>query len=88
MKKIVVLFSFFILLSGCSGLQVAQNVPEAVELYGADCARFGHEEGTDPHADCVYQTWKMAAEKERANAQRKEMLRLIRGNDLKKAGLL
>ena len=37
MKKGCLIFGFFVLLSGCSGLQVAQTVPEAIQAYGAEC---------------------------------------------------
>ena len=86
MKKGCLIFGFFVLLSGCSGLQVAQTVPEAIQAYGAECVRSGYQEGAEPYADCISQSWKMAEEKERARQQRKEMLLLIRGRGLPNAG--
>lgn len=86
MKKGCLIFGFFVLLSGCSGLQVSQTVPEAIQGYGAECVRSGYQEGTEPYADCISQSWKMAEEKERARQQRKEMLLLIRGRGLPNAG--
>ena len=41
MKKGCLIFGFFVLLSGCSGLQVAQTAPEAIQAYGAECVRPG-----------------------------------------------
>ena len=85
MKKGCLIFGFLVLLSGCSGLQVAQTVPETIQAYSAECVRSGNIEGTKPYADCISQSWKMAEEKERARQQRKEMLLMIRGSDMQNA---
>ena len=82
MKKGCMVFGLFVLLSGCSGLQVAQTVPEAIEVYGTDCDRSGNIEGTEAYADCISQTWILAEEKERVNQQKKEMLLMIRGSGM------
>ena len=71
MKKGCMVFGLFVLLSGCSGLQVAHTVPEAIEVYGTDCVRSGNIEGTEAYADCISQTWILAEEKERVNQQKK-----------------
>ena len=87
MKKGCIIFGFLVLLSGCSGLQVAQNGPEANQLYGPNCAGSGNIEGTQPYADCVWQTWKLARELKRARQQIKEILLLNRERDQRdKAG--
>ena len=80
MKTSCIVFGFLVLLSGCSGLQVAQNGPEANQSYGVDCAKSGYQEGTQAYADCIAQTWKLAKEKERARQQREEMLLMIKGS--------
>jgi len=63
-------------------IQVAQTVPEAIEVYGTDCVRSGNIEGTEAYADCISQTWILAEEKERVNQQKKEMLLMIRGSGM------
>ena len=67
MRKIYLFI--FIFGSGCSGLQFAQNEPEAIKLYGADCIRSGYEERTEPYADCIRQTWKIVEEKKHSDEQ-------------------
>ena len=87
MKKGCIIFGFLVLLSGCSGLQVAQNGPEANQLYGPNCAGSGNIEGPQPYADCVWQTWKLAKELEYTRQQVKKMLLLDRKRDQRdKAG--
>ena len=41
MKKGCLIFGLFVLLSGCSGLPVAQTLPEAIQAYGAECVGSG-----------------------------------------------
>ena len=77
MKKGCLIFGFFVLLSGCSGLRLAQNGSEANKMYGPECAESGNIEGTQPYADCVSQIWQLAKELEYARQQVKGMLLLI-----------
>ncbi|MBT3365935.1 MAG: hypothetical protein HN472_03780 [Nitrospina sp.] len=86
MRKFYFFFGLFIFCAGCSGIQVAQKGPDAIKLYGVDCAKSGHEEGTEPYTDCIHQSWKMAEQKEKAREEREEMLLMIRGNNTRNAG--
>ena len=78
MKTAFTTLAFSFLFLGCSGIQVAQTVPEAIQVYGTDCVKSGYEEGTDSYADCITYAWKMAEEREHLNQKRNDMLRLIR----------
>jgi hypothetical protein len=78
MKTVCMVLGFIILSSGCSGIQIAKNSHESVQIYGSDCAEY--QEGSKPHAECILQSWKMAEERERLRQERKEMLKLIRAN--------
>lgn len=60
MKKVCVVFGIIVLSSGFSGLQVAQDAPEANQIYAADCAKSGYQEKTQPYKVCILRTWEMA----------------------------
>lgn len=78
MIKTFLVFGIFVLLSGCSGLQVAETSFEANKIYGPNCSGSGNKEGTQPHTDCVSQSWKLAKEVEHAKQEMKDALTQIR----------
>lgn len=78
MKKAFLVFGIVALLTGCSGLQVAQTHSEANKIYGPNCSGSGNKEGTQPYAECVSQTWKLAKEVEHAKQEMKDTLNQIR----------
>ena len=86
MKISCIVFGIFLLLSGCSGLRLAQNGSEANKMYGPECAESGNIEGTQPYADCVSQIWQLAKELEHARQQVKGMLLLIREKERQDTG--
>jgi hypothetical protein len=86
MKISCIVFGIFLLLSGYSGLRLAQNGSEANKMYGPECAESGNIEGTQPYADCVSQIWQLAKELEHARQQVKGMLLLIREKERQKPG--
>ena len=86
MKKVYLIIGLFLVSSGCAGIQVAQNVPDAMEFYGPRCAEVGYKEQTQPYADCILAFWKKAEREAAARRERASMFLMMMGQGMRDAG--
>ncbi len=86
MRKVYLMIGFFLILSGCAGIQVANNASEAMQLYGPECAKVGYQEGTDPYTDCIFASWNIAVKEDAARRERASMFLMMMGQGMQDAG--
>ena len=86
MKKGYLVFGFFVFLSGCAGMPVAQNATEAMQFYGSHCTEVGYKEGTEPYGKCILASWNIAVKQDAARRERLSGALMMMGQGMKDAG--